>query len=92
MLKNHCSTECFSGVEGALLDNVSDQIGAYMYEDIKNIGICRAGSASTGCRKRHNEHIRASKQNNSDDIKSHFYTSFPDKNSINNKKGLIRNF
>ena len=53
--------ECISGRDGSILDTIYDQIGAYLYEDEDGIGICRAGSASIGLRRRHNEHFIASK-------------------------------
>ncbi|GFH53948.1 hypothetical protein CTEN210_10424 [Chaetoceros tenuissimus] len=84
--------ECLSGRDGALLDDIPDQIGAYLFEDEPGIGICRAGSASVGLRKRYNGHVVASKRESPDSIRSNFYNSYPDKSSNGGERGIKGNF
>jgi hypothetical protein len=59
------SPDCLSGPrKGSILDDIDDQVGAYMYQDEQGLGIIRAGSAVVGLRKRHKDHVKASKQAN----------------------------
>jgi len=48
LFSNHFlkDTEYLSGCPNAVLDDIEDQLGAYMYEDEDGLGIIRAGSAA----------------------------------------------
>lgn len=84
--------ECLSGRDGALLDDIPDQLGAYLFEDEPGIGICRAGSASVGLRKRYNGHVAASKRESPNSSGSNFYNCYPDKSSNGGEMGIKGNF
>ena len=60
------SPNCLSGPrKDSILDDIDDQVGAYMYQDEQGLGIIRAGgSAVVGLRKLHKDHVKASKQAN----------------------------
>jgi hypothetical protein len=79
------SLECLSGRKHSILDDIDDQVGAYMYQDEQGLGIIRAGSAAVGLRRRHNGHVKASKQANTTELSSQFYSAYPDQGS--KKKG-----
>jgi hypothetical protein len=80
------SLECLSGRKHSILDDIDDQVGAYMYQDEQGLGIIRAGSAAVGgLRRRHNGHVKASKQANTTDLSSQFYSAYPDQGSPESK-------
>ena len=93
LFSNHFlkNTECLSGRPNAVLDDIEDQLGAYMYEDEEGLGIIRAGSAAVGIRGRHKEHASASRQNSDDELWSRFYSCYPD-SEANQGKGIYGNF
>ena len=81
------SLECLSGRENSILDDIDDQVGAYMYEDEDGLGIIRAGSAAVGLRKRHKDHVKASIQETTTNLSSKFYTAYPDPGKNGQTKG-----
>jgi len=84
--------ECLSGRPDSVLNGVDDQLGAYMYDDEDGLGIVRAGSAAVGLRKRHKDHVTASRQRNNCDEWSRFYSAYPDEDSNGTLKGTIGKF
>lgn len=84
--------ECISGRENSVLDNIDDQVGAYMYDDEHELGIIRAGSAAVGLRKRHKAHVASSHQKAQTDMWSSFYSAYPHPGDDDMGKGTIGNF
>eukprot|EP00979_Chaetoceros_neogracilis_P001777 scaffold317_cov230-Chaetoceros_neogracile.AAC.11 len=84
--------ECISGRNDSVLDNIEDQLGAYMYDDEHELGIVRAGSAAVGLRKRHKAHVASSRQRTQTDMWSSFYSAYPHPGDDGKGKGSIGNF
>lgn len=84
------NTECLSGRPDTVLDGVADELGAYLFEEDNGIGICRAGSASVGLRKRYKDHEKDAKQKTSSGMKSYLYSCFS--NTEDGKSGIYGRF
>ena len=81
------SLECLSGRKHSILDDIDDHSGPCMYQDEQGLGIIRAGSAAVGLRRRHDDHVKASKQANTTDLSSQFYSAYPIKGSKRKGQG-----
>ena len=61
----------------SVLADKDDELGAYLYQDYEGTGFIRAGSAAVGLKKRHKQHLAASKLKTKNDRLSRFYSLYP---------------
>ena len=80
--------EYLSGPEGDHAEDKKNQCGAYLVDNINNLGLIRAGSASVGFGPRWKDHEREAKKVTT----SVFYSDYPDRGNVAMEDGRVGTF